>query len=87
MDERFVEQLRDRLLNAEKYYFGSDLGPALVAAESVPSAEQIEELILALLGASTQREEGRLSRASVMFAEPLPLNYMALVLRQCEVEG
>jgi hypothetical protein len=79
MDERFVEQLRDRLLNAKKYYFGSDSGPTLVAAESVPSAEQIEELILALHGASTQREEGRLSQPSVMFAEPLPLNYMALV--------
>ncbi len=79
MDRQFIEQLLDRLLNAKKYYFGSDSGRELVSPESVPSAEQIEEIILALLWASTQREEGRLSRPSVMFAEPLPLNYMALV--------
>lgn len=81
LDKKFIRELRRRLLYTKEIYFGSRSKPRLVDPESIPSVEQIEEIILALFWASAQKEEGRLSRYRVTFAEPNPLNFLALVFK------
>jgi hypothetical protein len=81
LDRKFTRELRHRLLNPEKYLFESHSKLPLTDSESVPSVEQIEEIILALSWASMQGEEGRLSRFRVTFAAPLLLSDLALVFQ------
>jgi hypothetical protein len=81
LDRKFTKELRNRLLNPEKYFFESHSKLSSTDSESIPSVEQIEEIILALSWASMQREEGRLSRFRVAFAEPLLLSDLALVFQ------
>jgi hypothetical protein len=64
LDRKFVKELRSRLSKSRFI--------------TVPSVEQTEEIISATVWASTQHEEGRLSRFGVAFGEPMPLDYLAL---------
>lgn len=73
IDRPFVKELHKRLEKLRKQYLGH-----LYASKDTPTVEQLEELISTIIWASTQHEEGRLSRFAVAFSEPSLLDFLAL---------
>jgi hypothetical protein len=73
IDRPFVKELHKRLERLRKQYLGH-----LSASKDTPNVEQLEELISTIIWASTQHEEGRLSRFAVAFAKPSLLDFLAL---------
>lgn len=73
IDRTFVSALHKRLQTLHKSYLADHS-----AREDTPSVEQLEEIISTMIWASTQHEEGRLSRFAIAFAKPTPLDFLGL---------
>lgn len=73
IDRAFVSALHKRLQTLHKSYLADHSAP-----EDTPSVEQLEEIISTMIWASTQHEEGRLSRFAIAFAKPTPLDFLGL---------
>lgn len=73
IERTFVRALHKRLQTLHKRYLAHHSAP-----EDTPSVEQLEEIISTMIWASTQHEEGRLSRFAMAFAKPTPLDFLGL---------
>src|SRR5215216_5066992 len=73
IDRTFIEALHERLEELRKHYLAGHY-----SSEDTPTIEQLEEIISTMVWASTQHEEGRLSRFAIAFAKPSLLDFLAL---------
>jgi hypothetical protein len=74
LDRKFVKELCGRLSRPNKYGFRFE-------PSEIPTVDQMEGIISATIWASTQQEEGRLSRFRIAFGEPFILDHLALIFQ------
>ncbi|HKR59491.1 MAG TPA: hypothetical protein VJS64_07130 [Pyrinomonadaceae bacterium] len=73
IDRPFVRELHKRLANLRKHHLGR-----LSTSMDTPTVKQLDEILSTMIWASTQHEEGRLSRFAIAFAEPTLMDHLAL---------
>lgn len=78
VDKKFIKELHKYLVNEEKIVFGVKSKSSLRDPTLIPTPSQIEEIILPMLWASMQLEEGRIPRFRVAYGPILPFEHLSL---------
>jgi hypothetical protein len=79
IDKKFINELHCRLIKAVKNPHGVPLERKYFRKEEIPSTKQLAEIISNLIWASTQLEEGRLTRFRVGYTRGLALDHLGLL--------
>lgn len=79
VDKKFISQLHRRLIEANRNPHGLPLKRKHFKPEEIPTPKQLAEIVSNLLWASTQLEEGRLTRFRVGFTRGWALNHIGLL--------